>query len=103
MSRANLYVRYPDGTVRYGIYNGTSDVCLPFIVGDPDEAWRKYEEDEYDWEAREDTEVIEPVTIATDYGAGWAWIGRATLNRLVEGFDPFDGQTAIMPLPEWVI
>jgi hypothetical protein len=83
VSRANLYVLFPDGTVRYGIYNGTSDIASEALYDDPAQAW----EPGRGGEAQEGAADL-PVRIATDYGGGCSWDGRATLNRITEGCAP---------------
>lgn len=39
MSRQNVTVIFPDGTERYGLYNGTADVLWPALFDTPNDAW----------------------------------------------------------------
>lgn len=78
MSRANLYVLFSDGIVRYGLYNGSTDmpVCAP-LYDRPQDAW-----DAYDLTCADGSREGEPVRIATDYGGGGSWNGTATRDRV---------------------
>lgn len=98
-STTNLYVRFPDGTVRYGSYNDTSDVARPRLFTYLIDA-RRYEPtltDWTDWRAGEG----EPVDLATDYGGGFQWSGTATPTRLTSGYEPFEDDLCIDGLPDW--
>lgn len=70
-----MQVRFPDGTIRYGIYDGTSDVAKMPLFGSSQAAW--------EWTRFGDPEVEEregsmwSVEIATDYGFGFRWEGKA--------------------------
>lgn len=104
MSRATLYVRFPDGEIRYGIYNGTIDAAGFFaLVGTVDEAWDAKADDNFE-RYPEPVGPVEPVEIATDYGGGFHWIGAAARNTLVNGNDPYFADEAgatIDGLPLW--
>jgi hypothetical protein len=66
MSNANLLVCFPDGTIRYGIYDGTFDLPKPKLYADRQSPWaenRTPAADDYD---RNDHPV--PVEMWTDYG-----------------------------------
>jgi hypothetical protein len=99
VSRANLYVLFPDGTVRYGIYNGTSDIALPFLVATPGDAWDTWESSDYDWtpEPAPVNVASVPVDVATDYGSGFSWKGWATHDRLTLGHEPDIGYSRERP------
>lgn len=91
MSRGNLYVRFPDGGLRYGIYNGTCDTAEPYLFDHPDQAWDT-------WYGRRPVpaEVMDgavEVDIATDYGGGCSWQGKANLTTLTEGHAPHGLET----------
>lgn len=114
MSHANLYVRFPDGAVRYGIYSGTADVACRELHGSPAAAWDAYEDHQCYTAATLIPWGTVPVDIATDYGNGFAWRGHATRDVLVTGRFPFGmdgaGGAVIEPpadgytegLPDWV-
>lgn len=91
MSRANLTVRFADGLVLFGIYNGTVDVAFNFLVPTDREAWDRYR-DAYALEPSPTNdpkiqEALHPkctcggeselVRVETDYGDGAHWIGSA--------------------------
>lgn len=96
MSRATLYVKFPDGSLRYGLYCGTSDIAWAPLYDTPREAWDAYVPDS----AHRMAEDL-PVRIATDYGGGFAWSGRATAERLTEGFNPDESSQYTDGLPSW--
>jgi hypothetical protein len=87
MSHASAAVLFRDGTIRYGIYSGTSDIMGSCLFGSIDEAWDDYRSPASRDEAAEAAD--EPVIIYSDYGGGFSWPGRATRDRLTDGFDPF--------------
>jgi hypothetical protein len=94
MSRGTLFVKFPDGAVRYGIYNGTSDFAQPPLFDHPNDAWEWWSayykggvgggiNPSLWFESLDDTEpVLEPVTIYTDYGGGMSWECRASRQAL---------------------
>lgn len=96
MSRASAAVRFPDGTVKFGIYNGTCDVMQPGLFDNPKDPWDAfYAKGKFEgqpgacWPA----EVVgepEDVVIYSDYGGGFYWPGRATRNRIIGPLD-WDG------------
>lgn len=94
MSRATAAVRFQDGTVKWGIYDGTSDILIPRLFDGPDEPWDAYYADRKGlpkvelWPEAEGEP--EPVTIYSDYGGGWTWESMATRNVVTEGLDPFE-------------
>lgn len=98
MSRATLYVRFPDGTLRYGIYNGTSDIARSELTDTPQHAWGGYQDDV-------DPGPDEAVDIASDYGGGFAWKGTATRTQLTSGHDMMeaDADSYFNSLPDWAV
>lgn len=96
-----MYVRFPDGTIRYGIINGTVECAFPLLFGDREEAWAAWEE-YYDavrvgvpqttWVHAYEGEGSgegEPVIAAYECGAWWAT--TATRERITGGLDLLDG------------
>lgn len=99
MSRATLFVKFPDGKIRYGIYNGRVDIARPMLYDTIDEAWHNRFED---WSEYEEGSG-EPVEVATNYGGGFCWRGTATKEHLTSAHDPwaldeFDYRSI---LPDW--
>ncbi len=88
MSRANAQVKFPDGTIKHGIYNGTVDVYMPFLKDSSEEAWNTwqvYREGGFNddlFENPADTQVFD-VEIADAYGGGDCYIGKATKSQIV--------------------
>lgn len=89
MSRANAQVKFPDGTIKYGIYNGTVDAYWSPLFNSSEEAWRAWDE-YYKNDALDDRKWRDPyddsfydVEIADDYGGGDCYIGRASKSQIV--------------------
>jgi hypothetical protein len=72
MTHAIGAVRFGNGIIRWFDYNGTTDVCEPYLVERPDEVRFR----EMPWR-RCICGRDEPVEIANDYGGGTWWWGRA--------------------------
>jgi hypothetical protein len=106
MSRANAQVKFPDGTIKHGIYNGTIDVYMAYLTNSNEEAWNlwdAYKKSGYDdslFEKRGDTEFFE-VEIADDYGGGDTYRGQATKSQIVSELDTDDMEKIKDGLPEW--
>lgn len=110
MSRANLMVRFPDGTIRHGLYDGTSDIVMRPLYATAIQAWDVYCNDRNDaWGTDEQWNdfngmVGEAVEIFTDYGGGFWWHGEALTEWVTSGIhlheddlETYDGR------PDWVI
>lgn len=98
-----LYVRFPDDTIRYGLYRSSCDLALPDLV-DTYEATQQpeYYTNQRRWNDVSDGPYV-PVDVATNYGRGFAWRGTATPDYLATGCDPFeDGRQQTGGLPAWV-
>ena len=89
MSRATLTVTFPDGHVRYGVYNGTSDFAYPDLFGTVEEAWAASDHPDFAWVDQPDQVHLYPVRVHSTYGNGFDWDGMACDDRLVVGRDPF--------------
>ena len=101
MSRANLFVRMPDGEVRYGIYNGTIDMAETRLYDTPAQAWDGWH-DGTSCDRDAEPGAGEPVIVATDYGGdGWAWEATATRDHLMSGTEPYETDGEFLPMPEW--
>ena len=77
MSHARGQVRFDDGTIMYYEYNGTCDVvcsCLYDTATEMQDKWRNQPHNECK------CGKTEPVQIATNYGDGSSWIGKACKN-----------------------
>lgn len=98
-----LYVRYPDGTVRYGLYQSTADVAFADLVDTFDATQTpEYYANRRHWDDAPKA-AGEPVDIATVYGGGFAWHGTATKDYITSGLDPWeDGQQITDGIPAWV-
>ena len=102
MSRAGGVVRFPDGTLKYWMYDGTCDVIWPRLFPTNREAWDAYKNtrhNDFDWEETfYPPEGYEPgevftVDIYEDYGGGASWVGTASHDYiLAPTYDRFDLQ-----------
>jgi hypothetical protein len=105
VSRATLAVRFPDGTIKFGLYNGTGDTVVPALVDSIDEAWGWV----YDAFKANDAAAypepegpVEDVEVYSAYGRGYWWRGRAAWNAVVSPTD-WDGinEVEIAGRPSW--
>lgn len=107
MSRASMAVRFPDGEVRWGVYEGTSDVYAPWLYPSLDAAWADSRSGERSWDEPTDGDVVD-VEVWSGYGYGWVVRGTAAKNRLVTPMDWDDAGPEIWTgdgpddLPPWV-
>lgn len=107
MSRANAQVKFPDGTVRYGIYNGTVDVYWKYLFDTAEKAWEAWHEYyqgsgvEPDLPSPKLTGGIEDVEIADDYGGGDTYKGRATKQQICSDTDTDNMINVHHGLPNW--
>lgn len=65
MGRAGGAVRFPDGTIKFCVYHGTSDVMQPTLFDTREEAW-----DNRHGEWAEPDGTLEDVEIYSGYGQG---------------------------------
>lgn len=100
MSRSSMAVRFPDGTVKYGIYNGTSDVANADLHDTQNEAW----EAEGCFFDLTPVGEEEDVVIFSAYGGGFYWPSKATRNRITGPTDLDDfSHLTTDGAPEWVV
>lgn len=106
MSRATAEVKFPDGTIKYGIYNGTVDIFFRPLFNSVDEAWEAWREfytgecDDSKWLNNYDDTYYD-VEIADSYGGGTTYIGRASKTQIVSAIN-IDYMNKIKSgLPEW--
>ena len=103
MSNASAAVRFPDGTIRYGIYAGTSDLMYPALFEFIDEAWDHNRTSRMS-ECGDGIQQVLPVEIYSDYGDGFWWTGTATMTHIVDGIDGYEATS--MPIdgkPDWLV
>ena len=104
MSNASAAVRFPDGTIRYGIYHGTSDTMFGALFVSIDEAWENSRTARM-WDNGDKSLEVFPVVIYSDYGSGCYWEGTATKDSIVSGF-AYWGDYDDIPItngrPDWL-
>lgn len=113
MSSGSAAVKLEDGTLKYTIYNGTSDILVPRLYDTTQEAWDK---------RRTDLPYVScpceprPVEIWTVYGGGFGWKAEGCEHRVHNHLAPDGleiGYTHWMPgeepvemffeQPDWVV
>jgi hypothetical protein len=75
--------------VRCGIYQGTVDVCDPWLYDTDKEAWDDNRTGNRSWNEPLEGEVFD-VVIYADYGGGFWWEGKAAKNIITQGQNWFD-------------
>ena len=93
MSRANAWVKFPDGTIKHGIYNGTVDVYWEPLFNSSEKAWEAWHE-YYGSDKLDDTKWMNPyddtiydVEITDDYGGGDTYVGRASKSQITSAIN----------------
>lgn len=109
MSRANAQVRFPDGTIKFGIYNGTIDHYWEPLFDSPEKAWDAWQEyynskpmDYSKWLNAFDDSYYD-VDLADDYGGGDAYFGKASKSQIVGAVDTDKLRHNKDGLPDWWI
>lgn len=88
MSRASVAVLFPDNTIRYGIYDGTSDILQPRLFATSREPWDAYYGAvDMHPPSGYDASSAATVLIYCDYGGGSEWEGKATRDYVVSECD----------------
>lgn len=108
MSRANAQVRFPDGTIKYGIYNGTVDYYWHPLFDTPEEAWQAWNSyykstpmDDSSYPHYDGMDYVEQVEIADDYGSGDTYRGTATKRYIASNLEADLMVKKSDGLPEW--
>lgn len=110
MSRASALVRFPDGTIKHGIYNGTADVMWDVLWDSCKDAWRGWGLYYNTIEHRLADNSLSchcsgqvDVEIYSSYGGGYWWEGKGCQKCMVitNGLDPYDPMEFTDGCPEW--
>lgn len=115
MSRAIALIKFNDGTILRGCYNGTSDFISQWLISD-EELEQKYEGSCFSWDSKKwdnydneyiDTDEIydaEDVEIFSDYGNGFSWNGKASKNnKVITSPTMLEYVTWSNDIPKWVL
>ena len=102
MSSGALQVRYPDGTIRYGTWHGTSSLAHDSLW-DTEEGYYQHRP----YSPVNGADLVE-VEVAVNYGSGFHYRGLATPTQLITS-DPYgychedgNGPDITEPgLPDW--
>lgn len=106
MSHSTAAVRFSDGLILHGEYNGTSDIMLPkfyLTKEERDDNWRNLNWTYHDKNCNKAEDVI----VATSYGRGFSWPSKAcrACQLLTDRFMPFDKEEYDYEitdgLPDW--
>ena len=74
MSHATGQIKFKDALILHYEYNGTADVCVSNLKDTKKQVWDNWRK--HEWLVC-NCGKDEPVEIATDYGSGSYWSGRA--------------------------
>jgi hypothetical protein len=109
LSRASVAVLFPDGEIRYALYQGGCDRLMPRLFVEHHQAWDADNADTRAEHCRlpEDVEPGsgEPVTIYCDYGDGSVWQGTATRDYITSELNFLvitDYEDCNFEQPRWV-
>lgn len=88
MSNATGQVRFPDGEIMFFIYRGTYDRADSDLYPSSKEAWDNWKRGH---DLSHTSHEEEDVEIATDYGGGITWQGKACClcHKIVAGTNPY--------------
>ncbi len=115
MSRAIALIKFSDGTILRGCYNGTSDFLSQWLITDKeleenyngncfswdDEKWRNYKNEFIDSNLFTDLEDVE---VFSDYGNGFSWKDKASKSKMVMSFETNIEYVALSnDIPCWVL
>lgn len=97
-----MVVRFPDGEVRWGIFNGTCNLASPALFDTMDEAWEHRKvcahervplkgKNGFDYTLPRcvayEENAGEPVECWTNYGGEWHWKATATKTHLTSNHE----------------
>lgn len=112
MSREMALIRFKDGTIMHGCYDGTCDVLSPYLITE-EELNEKYGGSVFQWDNEQNkfADILyeeldgEEVEIYMDYGSGASWKGKANRDKMIitEGLvlDNVDWFPPV--IPRWVV
>jgi hypothetical protein len=106
MSHANGQIRFmSDGKIFHFEYNGTVDTCIPILYTTFDEMhrnWRRTDLKNEDYYCMNKDHKWEDVEIATSYGRGFYWKGKACREcKLIIKNNACDYDSEVSGLPSW--
>lgn len=106
MSHSTAAVKFSDGLILFGEYNGTADVMLPkfyLTKKERNDNWRTN-----NWPIHDkNCDKAEDVIVATSYGRGFSWSARGckVCQLLINKYMPYDDESQesiiINGLPDW--
>jgi hypothetical protein len=81
-------VRFPDGSVRYGVYDPAEESMWPPLFGSPEEAeaaWGQRDAHSGGPDAHDEPPSSVEVKIFADHDGGFWWIGEGTTSAITLG------------------
>jgi hypothetical protein len=99
MSHSSGQVKFEDGTIMHFEYDGTNDFVINKLFNTFEEMWNNWRT--YDYQ-KCSCGTDEQVEIATNYGDGFSWDGKAckTCKAFTKGIKP-KYQDKYYELPNW--
>jgi hypothetical protein len=91
MSNATGQVRFEDGLILYFVYGGTVDEIYPKLFESREEAFNAWGDENLSLKNRVSSVAdSESVELATNYGGGLVWIGKASRSamEITDGLRP---------------
>ena len=82
MSHSSAAVRFSDGTILHGEFNGTVDVLFPFLYKTEEERNNNWRPKKWKY-CNNKKHKREEVEIAVTYGGGWYWKGIACKKCMI--------------------
>ena len=109
MSRASAAFLFPDGEIRYGLYNGTVDCMAKGLFENADAPWDEWEEYRNElislsslFRDPSPGDEVFPVIAYSDYGLGFWFHGTATKNCFLGPYDPMEAAEVFDGRPDWL-
>jgi hypothetical protein len=105
VSSASALIRFPDGTIRHGIYHGTVDLMYEAIYPTLDDAWDNRKRLAV-VECGCEPEDVDEVEIWSYYGFGTGWKAKTCQHKIHDqftywGIEDWEGNTIEPPCEHW--
>ena len=105
MNRAEALIKFKDGSIFIGCYDGTNDVLSPWIFSE-DDLKKDFNGNEFAFDSRPLTNESldeEQVEIYINYGAGFMWNGTASkTSKSITSELSYDDNNSNYAIANWV-
>lgn len=115
MSKALALVRFKDGTILRGCYDGTCDFLYQWLITEQ-ELQEKYDGSIFDWVEQKTKNYdnkpinsniltdLEEVEVFSNYGSGFSWKDKASKSKMMmENSTGIDYVRWSDDIPDWVL